>query len=721
MKMIYNLRQLSIALLIGSFWATVPLICAQTFTAQPIPTGSNLYGTYPYSFTGLLMAPENTSSTVHFGSGAVVKSQKVVFSCAHVVFDSDALDPWLNGVRWYWQWSLGRQPYEREGQLLRGYWHFVSYADAAKLAINSQDSFSKDFVVHYAYENTAGGGYAGSWIDGASQLLSQRTKLITGYPSGLYSSADNQKFLMHQTGPFSRAFTVNKGAYLGIAEVSTGSGNSGGPVWVTDGTDYYFAGVLVSGLVRKKGDITDNAGVYGLDSSSMKLIDDAIASSGGTVTAPVITVQPTSRRVSPGTTTIFSVEAVGSGLSYQWLFNSTAIPGATGKTLSLANVSASNAGVYQVVVINAGGETRSIAVTLSVDGPPLIIKSPTSQTVKIGQKITFSTTATGSPSPSFQWYFNGVAITGATANSWTIEAPKITDAGNYTCIVSNTLGKVTSATAVLTVSYSRLVNLSVRSTAATGDNALIAGFVVSGNGSKPLLVRGIGPTLRGLGVPEALTDPTLALFLGSQQLATNDNWGTSTNASQITSVSASLWAFALANNSLDSVLLRTLQQGVYTAQVSGKGNSSGVALIEVYDAEDMGSVELANLSARTRVGTGAEILIVGFFLKGTASRQVLIRAVGPTLGTWGVPGTLSDPQIALFRQGTNVPLATNDNWGGSAALKSAFNATYAFPLGDTSRDAAILSSLPPGGYSVQVSGVNNSTGIALVEVYAIPE
>ena len=351
-------------LFISVLIAAWPLV-AQTYTASPISSDS--YGTYPYSFTGILTAPERSSSLIDFGSGAVVRNPRVVYSCAHVVFDADTLDPWLNGVRWYLRWASGSQPSSFVGQPLRSYYYFVGYASAARVQLNSVESFSMDFVVHYAYESTANGGYAGYYDDGVTSLLSSRTKLITGYPNGNYASGDSRKFLMHSTGPFNRPFVVRTGDYLGISEVSTGSGNSGGPVWVYDGSQYGFAGVLVSGLERSRGNSTDFAGIYGVDSTSAALIDAAIGSSSGAVAAPLITAQPTSRRVGVGQSATFAVTATGSSISYRWLFNGVAMASATNATLALNNVSLADVGTYQVVVSNSGGETRSSVVTLSVD------------------------------------------------------------------------------------------------------------------------------------------------------------------------------------------------------------------------------------------------------------------------------------------------------------------------------------------------------------------
>src|SRR5688572_18776673 len=263
--------------ILGSCLAALLPLAAQTYTASPILDTN--YAAVPYSYTGLLRTAPNSDGALYSGSGAVVKNPRVVYSCAHLVFERTAIDPWLTGIRWHRAWASGTAPSSTGGQLLRSYYFFLGYASAAKISESNFDTFAMDFVVHYAYEVTANGGYAGVFEDGGAQLRSTRTKLITGYPSGNYPIGDSRRYLMHNTGPFSRSFTVRKDDYHGIAEVATGSGNSGGPVWVTDGTQYGFAGVLVSGLARSAGDSTDSAGVFAIDSSSPSLIEAVIAAS----------------------------------------------------------------------------------------------------------------------------------------------------------------------------------------------------------------------------------------------------------------------------------------------------------------------------------------------------------------------------------------------------------------------------------------------------------
>lgn len=157
--------------------------------------------------------------------------------------------------------------------------------------------------------------------------------------------------------------------------------------------------------------------------------------------------------------------------------------------------------------------------------------------------------------------------------------------------------------------------------------------------------------------------------------------------------------------------------GTYTVVV-GNGNpaDSTTSLGAVLRVETPNPGRLINLSVRTNAGTGSQTLIAGFVVAGSGSKQVLVRAIGPTLGVFGVTGTLTDPQLALFGSGS-TPMATNNGWGGTTALSNAFTQVGAFPLTATARDAALLSSLPPGNYSAQVTSASGGTGVALVEAY----
>jgi len=267
-----------------------------------------------------------------------------------------------------------------------------------------------------------------------------------------------------------------------------------------------------------------------------------------------------------------------------------------------------------------------------------------------------------------------------------------------------------------------LRNLSSRGQVGTGSNILIAGFVVGGTTSKQVLVRAVGPTLSNFGITGALTDSQLEIFKGSTRIALNDNWAG--NAAIVTA-SATVGAFPLAANSLDAVVLAQLDPGAYTAQVSGTGGKTGVALVELYDVDTVSAFspqKVINVSTRGVVGTGENILIAGFVVNGTTSKKLLIRGIGPALSPLGVAGALADPVLQIIRTDRTV-VRENDNWetGNDASLVAAATTKVgAFPLTSGSKDAVILINLPPGTYSATVGGVGGATGVGMVEVYEVP-
>ena len=356
---------------------------------------------------------------------------------------------------------------------------------------------------------------------------------------------------------------------------------------------------------------------------------------------------------------------------------------------------------------------------------PVITLQPVAQTITLGGSATFAITAISSLAINYQWRRDGTPLAGATSSALTIPQVQTADTGSYTVVISTTAGTVTSTPVALSLGSSRLINLSVRSTAGAGNQTLIVGLVVGAGEPLPLLLRAIGPTLGAFGVTGVLADPVLTLSSGSGALvATNDNWGTATNVAQISAAASQSGAFALPGASLDAALLASLASGSYTAQVTGQAAATGVALMEAYDtAANATSARLVNISARTQVGTGGSVLIAGFVVQGNAPKQLLIRGVGPTLSAFGVTGVLADPLLTLYRDGSASPIQQNDNWLAATnvaqiGLKSALVGAFVLPA--ASRDAALLVTLDPGTYTAQVSGVGGTTGVALVEIYEVP-
>jgi hypothetical protein len=270
-----------------------------------------------------------------------------------------------------------------------------------------------------------------------------------------------------------------------------------------------------------------------------------------------------------------------------------------------------------------------------------------------------------------------------------------------------------------------LANISTRGQVLTGNKVMIASFVITGNGSKQLLIRAIGPKLTDFGVTGALPDPTIDLVrLGEVvPMISNDNWEENEQPDRVASESVRLGAFDLDPGSLDSALLLSLEPGAYTAKVRGSDGTTGVGLVEVYDADDssqtLPSAELVNIATRGEVGTGPNVLIAGFVVSGDVPKRVLIRGIGPQLAAYGVQGVLADPQISLV-DSTQQVVASNNDWGDNtdvAAVVSATSEVGAFALDEDSKDAVLLIWLEPGRYTAKVSGADGGTGVALIEVY----
>jgi uncharacterized protein (DUF1800 family) len=267
----------------------------------------------------------------------------------------------------------------------------------------------------------------------------------------------------------------------------------------------------------------------------------------------------------------------------------------------------------------------------------------------------------------------------------------------------------------------RLVNLSTRGQAGAGNNAMITGFVIAAGAPKTVLIRAVGPGLSA-SLPNTLANPALTLYQSlngaSTVIATNDDWLPADAATM-----QSVGAFALASPSFDAALVRTLDPGVYSAIVTGTATASNLAMVEVYEVSG-GATRLVNLSTRALVGTGNNVLIAGLVVANNAAgtRRLLLRGAGPGLATIApqLTGLLADPVMTVRNAVTNAIVATNDNWTATAepaALYAAFSQAGAFPFAPNSLDAALVLDLPPGLYSVLISGAGNTTGIALAEVY----
>jgi hypothetical protein len=274
-------------------------------------------------------------------------------------------------------------------------------------------------------------------------------------------------------------------------------------------------------------------------------------------------------------------------------------------------------------------------------------------------------------------------------------------------VSSNTAHRLIEVTQASSPSAAQLLNISSRLRVQTGDNILIGGLIITGTDQKKVAFRALGPSTQLSGL---LEDPTLELHDATGALvASNDNWMDSPDRSEIESVGLA------PGDSRESVIIRSLAPGAYTAVVRGKGDSTGIAVVEAYDLDVTNNSKMANLSTRGLVETGDNVLISGFI---TGNRNgninVLVRAIGPSL-TGLVPNPLGDPILELH-DANGATLQTNDNWQDS---QQAEIQQTGIPPTDP-HESAILASLPPGTYTAIVRGLNNTTGTGLVEVYNVP-
>lgn len=260
------------------------------------------------------------------------------------------------------------------------------------------------------------------------------------------------------------------------------------------------------------------------------------------------------------------------------------------------------------------------------------------------------------------------------------------------------------------VSLAQLLNISTRMDVQSGENVLIGGFIVTGNVTKEVILRAIGPSLTQFGVDGALADPVLELHRSDGSVITsNDNW----KETQQAEIEAAGFA---PQNDLESAIIATLDPGAYTAIVSGKNATSGVGLVEGYDLDQPADSQVANISTRGFVESGSNVMIGGFILgNGTGATNLVIRGLGPSLTALGVVGALADPTLELHDANAAVVMS-NDNW--KDAQQCELEDSGIPPQNDL--ESAMIVTLPTGAYTVIVAGKNGGTGVGLVELYRLP-
>lgn len=399
------------------------------------------------------------------------------------------------------------------------------------------------------------------------------------------------------------------------------------------------------------------------------------------------------------------------------------------------------------IMASTSGNVESLRPD-DINGAKFLYDVTPARAVPVMGSFTIAAPVTGSGPFTYTWYFRATGSNRpeefrlATSGSYTIGSVQPADAGTYAVMARNSAGAIFSNVVTLaplpveTNAATSLANISTRGVVGTGGDVLIAGLVVGGTTPKSVLIRATGPALADFGVGGALADPTLVLLdAQNRTVAQNDNWETGGGGSAILAAAARLGAFLFKSGSRDAALLTTLSPGNYTAIVSGVADTTGVALVEAYDADAdiaaAGTHKLVNIATRGQVGTGENVLIAGLVVAGPGPRTFLIRAIGPTLvrAPFNLTGALLDPFLQIY-QGDTL-LHENDDWDTPASamppLRDASLRAGAFAMMETRTtrpasglDAALILTLQPGSYTAKVSGFGGTTGVALVEIYELP-
>jgi len=383
---------------------------------------------------------------------------------------------------------------------------------------------------------------------------------------------------------------------------------------------------------------------------------------------------------------------------------------------------------------------RAMVPIASFPGYPVLTSPPANLGLDSGAPLALTTTAIGAATLGLQWFKDGSPMAGETSPTFGVASVTSGNSGDYVLRATNPAGVAESRTIRVAVhaSAARLLNISTRGFVGPGDSLLIPGFVALGTGSKPMLIRAVGPTIGAppYNVPGVLANPQLSVRNAANvELAANNDWRAQSNSDAVAAAMITAGAFPIPDGSLDAALLFNAPVATnLSVHVTGVGGTTGVVITEIYVIDDVATPDarLVNISTRGFVGTGDNVMIPGFYLGAGGTRRLLIRAAGPTLGEIApnLSAVIPNPVVRVRRTSNPAQVAFNDNWqdgGQGPAIAAAAAQVNAFALHDGWADAALILVVGPSapdtndrGFTIEVSDASGATGLVIAEIYELP-